>query len=134
MKKILITDGERFEDLGFDDAVKYFECTPEASKHSITKEFYNLLEFNKKQFIQPEEDEEIQTIKRGGASNHKEVKLRIEYAIKEGRLTDTQESLKTYNYSRFKKYFDLIDFNDTYVYRQLKYIENVINNMIPMSL
>lgn len=46
----------------------------------------------------------------------------------------TKESLKTYNYSRFKKYFDLIDFNDTYVYRQLKYIENVINNMIPMSL
>ena len=90
LKKILITDGEKFEDLGFDDAVKYFECTPEASKHSITKEFYNLLEFNKKQFIQPEEQEEIQPAKRS-ASNHKEVKLRIEYAIKEGRLTDTQE-------------------------------------------
>lgn len=91
LKKILITDGEKFEDLGFDDAIKYFECNPETTKHSITRDFYNLLDFNKKQFIQPEEQEEIQTTKRGGASNHKEVKLRIEYAIKEGRLTDTQE-------------------------------------------
>lgn len=91
LKKILITDGEKFEDLGFDDAIKYFECNPETTKHSITRDFYNLLDFNKKQFIQPEEQEENQTTKRGGTSNHKEVKLRIEYAIKEGRLTDTQE-------------------------------------------
>lgn len=91
LKKILITDGEKFEDLGFDDAIKYFECSPETTKYLITKDFYNLLDFNKKQFIQPEEQEEIQTTKRGGASNHKEVKLRIEYAIKEGRLTDIQE-------------------------------------------
>ncbi len=46
----------------------------------------------------------------------------------------TKELLKRNNYSRYKKYFDLIDFDDTYVYRQLKNIETNIKNMKPMSL
>lgn len=90
LKKIFITDGNKFEDLGFEDAVKFFECSPNCEKLDIPKEYYDLLEYNKSQFFVPDEDEEVvQNTK--GSSNHKQVKLRIEFAIKEGRLTDTQE-------------------------------------------
>lgn len=90
MNKIIISDGKKYEDLPFEDAVKYFECPPDTVKQPITKQYYDLLDFNKQQFIQNDIAEETVT-KRGGPSNHKAVKLRIEYAIKEGRLTDVQE-------------------------------------------
>lgn len=90
LKKIFITDGNKFEDLGFEDAVKFFECTPNCEKTDIPKEYYDLLQYNKNQFFVPDDDEEVvQNTK--GSSNHKIVKLRIEFAIKEGRLTDVQE-------------------------------------------
>lgn len=91
LKKIYITDGNKFEDLGFDDAVKFFECKPDCEKQKINREYYDLLDFNKTQFNKSSEDEEIITPQKGGSSNEREVKLRIEYAIKEGRLTDSQE-------------------------------------------
>lgn len=90
LNKIIISDGKKYEDLPFEDAVKYFECLPDTVKQTITKQYYDLLDFNKQQFIQNDIAEETVT-KRGGSSNHKTVKLRIEYAIKEGRLTDVQE-------------------------------------------
>ena len=39
----------------------------------------------------PNEEDDIQVKKTGGSSNHKYVRLRIDFAIKEGRLTDVQE-------------------------------------------
>ena len=90
-KKFIISNGNKFEDIGFDDAVKFFECKPDCPKSHITKEYYDLLSFNKLQFANLNADEEEIVVKKSGATNHKEVKLRIEFAIKEGKLTDTQE-------------------------------------------
>ena len=91
LKKFIISNGNKFEDIGFDDAVKFFECKPDCPKSHITKEYYDLLSFNKLQFANLNADEEEIVVKKSGATNHKEVKLRIEFAIKEGKLTDTQE-------------------------------------------
>lgn len=91
LNKIYITDGERSQELSFDDAIPYFECTPDTKKQPVPKEYYELLNINKKLFLKPNEEDDIQLKKTGGSSNHKYVKLRIEFAIKEGRLTDTQE-------------------------------------------
>ena len=90
LKKLFITDGNKFDDLGFEDAVKYFECAPGTEKLAISKDYYNLLDFNKEQFYKSDDEEAI-TVKKGGASNDREVKARIQFAINEGRLTDTQE-------------------------------------------
>lgn len=91
LKKIYITNGNEFKDLGFDDAVKFFECTQDCKKLNITKEYYDLLEFNKSQFFVFEVDDDANIVKSNGSSNHKKVKQRIEFALKEGKLTDTQE-------------------------------------------
>ena len=91
LKKFIITDGNKFEDLGFDDAVKYFECEKDCAKQHISKEYYDLLQINKEQFLKPNSEDDIQLKKTGGTSNHKYIKLRIEFAIREGRLTDIQE-------------------------------------------
>jgi superfamily II DNA/RNA helicase len=94
LKKIFITDGETYQDLGFDDAVKYFECSENLKKENLTKTFYDLLQANKDQFYKDSNDtinQELVTTKKKGSSNEREVKLRIEFAIKEGRLTDIQE-------------------------------------------
>ena len=56
-----------------------------------SKEYYDLLTYNKTQFASLNAEDEETIIKKSGSTNHKEVKLRIEYAIKEGKLTDTQE-------------------------------------------
>ena len=91
LNKIYITDGEKTQDLGLKEAVKYFECEPDCKKLPISKEYYDLLKINKEAFFKPNEEDDIQLKKVGGTSNHKYVKLRIEFAIKEGRLTDVQE-------------------------------------------
>lgn len=91
LNKIFITDGTKTQDLSFDEAVKYFECKPNCQKLKITKDYYDLLKINKEAFAKPNEEDDIQVKKTGGSSNHKYVKSRIEYALKEGRLTDVQE-------------------------------------------
>ena len=91
LKKFIISDGNKFDDIGFDDAVKFFECEPNCQKLPITKEYYDLLTYNKTQFASLNADDEEIIVKKSGSTNHKEVKLRIEFAIKEGKLTDTQE-------------------------------------------
>lgn len=91
LNKIYITNGMQSQELSFDDAIKYFECTEETKKQQISKEYYQLLDINKALFFNPHEEEDVQIKKTGGSSNHKYVKLRIEFAIKEGRLTDIQE-------------------------------------------
>lgn len=91
LAKIYLTDGENVEDLGFERAVKYFECKPDTVKQEITRDFYELLHVNKSQFVQPVDDEEFVKRNSGGSSNHKYVRERINHAIKTGRLTDTQE-------------------------------------------
>ena len=91
LNKIYITDGLKSQELSFDDAIKYFECAEETEKQPVSKEYYDLLNINKTLFLKPNEEDDIQLKKTGGSSNHKYVKLRVEYAIKEGRLTDTQE-------------------------------------------
>lgn len=50
------------------------------------------MKINKEEFLRPNEEDDIQLKKTGGSSNHKYVKLRIEFAIREGRLTDVQEN------------------------------------------
>ena len=91
LNKIYITNGVQSQELSFDDAIKYFECTEKTKKQQISQEYYQLLDINKSLFFTPNEEEDIKLKKTGGSSNHKYVKLRIEFAIKEGRLTDTQE-------------------------------------------
>lgn len=91
LNKIYITNGVQSQELSFDDAIKYFECTEKTKKEQILQEYYQLLDINKSLFFTPNEEEDIKLKKTGGSSNHKYVKLRIEFAIKEGRLTDTQE-------------------------------------------
>ena len=92
LNKIYITDGEKSQDLSFDEAIKYFECKKDCLKQPISKEYYDLLDVNKKLFLKPNDEDNIQVKKVGGSSNHKYVKLRIEFAIREGRLTDVQEN------------------------------------------
>ena len=91
LNKVYITDGIRTQDLGFDEAIRYFECSPTCNKLQLTKDYYDLLQVNKEAFLKLNEEDDIQLKKAGGSSNHKYVKTRIEYAIKEGRLTDIQE-------------------------------------------
>lgn len=91
LNKIYITDGQRTQDLGFDEAIKYFECKSDCKKVLISREYYDLLRINKEAFFKPNEEDDIQLKKVGGTSNHKYVKSRVEFAIKEGRLTDVQE-------------------------------------------
>lgn len=91
LNKIYITNGTKTQDLGFEDAVKYFECSKNCPNLPITKQYYDLLKENKEAFLKPNDEDGIQLKKTGGTSNHKYVKQRIEFAIKEGRLTDVQE-------------------------------------------
>ena len=91
LERFYLSDGETTVNLGFEDAVKYFECDKNYEKQPVPHEFYHLLQANKDEFFKPNEEDDIQVKKTGGSSNHKYVRLRIDFAIKEGRLTDVQE-------------------------------------------
>lgn len=91
LERFYLSDGETTVNLGFEDAVKYFECDKNCEKQTVPHEFYQLLQANKDEFFKPNEEDDIQVKKTGGSSNHKYVRLRIDFAIKEGRLTDVQE-------------------------------------------
>lgn len=91
LERFYLSDGETTVNLGFEDAVKYFECDKNCEKQTVPHEFYQLLQSNKDEFFKPNEEDDIQVKKTGGSSNHKYVRLRIDFAIKEGRLTDVQE-------------------------------------------
>lgn len=91
LERFYLSDGETTVNLGFEDAVKYFECDKTCEKQPVPHEFYQLLQSNKDEFFKPNEEDDIQVKKTGGSSNHKYVRLRIDFAIKEGRLTDVQE-------------------------------------------
>lgn len=91
LERFYLSDGEITVNLGFEDAVKYFECDKNCEKQPVPHEFYHLLQANKDEFFKPNEEDDIQVKKTGGSSNHKYVRLRIDFAIKEGRLTDVQE-------------------------------------------
>lgn len=91
LERFYLSDGETTVNLGFEDAVKYFECDKNCEKQPVPHEFYHLLQANKDEFFKPNEEDDIQVKKTGGSSNHKYVRLRIDFAIKEGRLTDIQE-------------------------------------------
>ena len=91
LERFYLSDGETTVNLGFEDAVKYFECDKNCEKRPVPHEFYHLLQANKDEFFKPNEEDDIQVKKTGGSSNHKYVRLRIDFAIKEGRLTDVQE-------------------------------------------
>ena len=89
--KTYLTEGSNTLELGFDDAVKYFECKKDCQKVSITNDYYSLLQSNKNAFLNMDIETEIETSTRGGTSNHSYVKSRIEFAIKDGKLTNEQE-------------------------------------------
>lgn len=91
LERFYLSDGGTTVNLGFEDAVKYFECDKNCEKQTVPHEFYHLLQANKDEFFKPNEEDDIQVKKTGGSSNHKYVRLRIDFAIKEGRLTDVQE-------------------------------------------
>ncbi len=91
LERFYLSNGETTVNLGFEDAVKYFECNRNCEKQTVPYEFYHLLQANKDEFFKPNEEDDIQVKKTGGSSNHKYVRLRIDFAIKEGRLTDVQE-------------------------------------------
>lgn len=91
LERFYLSDGGTTVNLGFEDAVKYFECDKNCEKQTVPHEFYHLLQTNKDEFFKPNEEDDIQVKKTGGSSNHKYVRLRIDFAIKEGRLTDIQE-------------------------------------------
>lgn len=91
LERFYLSDGKTTVNLGFEDAVKYFECDKNCEKQAVPHEFYHLLQANKDEFFKPNEEDDIQVKKTGGSSNHKYVRLRIDFAIKEGRLTDVQE-------------------------------------------
>lgn len=50
LKKFLLTGGDEPKELGFFEAVPFFECEPDIPKQNIPPDFYKLLELNKKQF------------------------------------------------------------------------------------
>lgn len=89
--KTYLSNGLQTLDLVFDDAVKYFECDRDCKKMPITDTYYHLLQSNKDAFVNVDIETEIETSTRGGASNHSYVKGRIEFALKEGKLTNEQE-------------------------------------------
>lgn len=91
LERFYLSNGDTTVNLGFEDAVKYFECDKNCEKQPVPHEFYQLLQSNKDEFFKPNEEDDIQVKKTGGSSNHKYVRLRIDFAIKEGRLTDVQE-------------------------------------------
>ena len=62
---------------------------------------YGVYKENKIRLVEEHSQNNIQVKKVGGSSNHKYVKLRIEFAIREGRLTDVQE-----NYLQRTEYAD----------------------------
>ena len=70
LKKLYYTDGVLSpEDIGFDDAIRFFECEKDCKKMPVPKDYYSYLNKNKEAFLEPEETEAIQLKKKGGASN-----------------------------------------------------------------
>lgn len=89
--KTYLSDGITTQDLVFDDAVRYFECSKDCKKLTAPKEYYELLQKNKDAFLNVDLETIIETSSKGGSSNHSIIEGVIKFAIKEGRLTNEQE-------------------------------------------
>ncbi|MCM1009345.1 MAG: hypothetical protein NC390_00515 [Fusobacterium sp.] len=55
-------------------------------------------------------------------------------SIKETGTRLTKELLKSHNYARYKKYFEMIDFEDTYLFSQFMDIQAKLHQMMPLRL
>ena len=82
LKKFCITQGLQSQELSFDDAVKYFECTEQEKKKALPGSYFEYLQQNKQLFDTPIDDEEMVTITKG-RSNHRKVTDYLRAALRE---------------------------------------------------
>lgn len=90
--KFIISNNNMPEELGFFDAIKIMESDIKEKRRNITDDYYELIEKNKLLFEQlVSQNDEDQTIKRGGDSAQKIVK-RLRIMLKDkNQLTEEQE-------------------------------------------
>ena len=90
LKKFSVTDGNKPEEIPFEKAVKFFECDLSTKKQSLSREYYEYLEINKKLFsMSPIEEEQAQQQK-GGRSNEKFVLMALRALLNENRFTQEE--------------------------------------------
>ena len=83
---------EESQEIDFITAAKIFECLPEEKRRKLSKNFYNLLDKNKKAFIDATTEEyEITLAKRGKDSGMRVLKILKATLKNSQKLTDKQE-------------------------------------------
>ena len=90
LQKFCITSGTVAVELGFDQAVKYFECEESTSKKVIPKEYYGYLEINKNIFRSQIDEEDLPEKQRGGKSREKTLIVILKALLKEKRFTNEE--------------------------------------------
>ena len=92
------TDGENYRELSIQEAMPYFECSPNIPKLPFYKKYYDLLDINKTAFINAINQEMIEDAKSAPQSGlaHKKVVERIKFVLQECRrnkvaFTDNEE-------------------------------------------
>ena len=97
-KIIYETDGEDCRELSIEDAIPYFECSPNSSKKPFDKTFYDLLAVNKAAFDNAINQEILDSAKSTiqSGTSHKAIIERIKYVLQESRrnnvsFTDNEE-------------------------------------------
>ena len=97
-KVIYETDGENYRELSIQEAMPYFECSPNIPKLPFDKKYYDLLDINKTAFINAINQEMIEDAKSAPQSGlaHKKVVERIKFVLQECRrnkvaFTDNEE-------------------------------------------
>lgn len=71
LRKFCITHGEFAEEIPFDEAIKYFECSQSEKKTKIPSKYYQYLELNKNVFGQPTELDTDMFSKKGRSKSDK---------------------------------------------------------------
>ena len=97
-KVIYETDGQNYKELSIQEAMPYFECSPDCSKKPFDKKYYDLLDINKTAFANAVNQEMIEDAKSTPQSGlaHKKVIERIKFVLQECRrnkvaFTDNEE-------------------------------------------
>ncbi len=98
LKKFYQANQNGSEEISFFDAIKYFECEPTEQRLSVTKEYYNLLAENKKEFNLSLSEQVIEKTTIKGRSNEAYIIRRLksnEIRRYQGFTDDDEEYLKS---------------------------------------
>ena len=95
IKKIYLNNGEEILDLEFDKAAELFECEEDTERLTITNDYYELLNGNKKEFEQVFKQETNNLSKLKGRSKLKELQNLV-VSLDSSRFTDDDEQYVEY--------------------------------------